>query len=38
MGTMLTSCHAMMYISYLLQKLGFTGKTYATEPTMHFGR
>ena len=28
----------LLHINFLLQKLGFKGRVYATEPTMYFGK
>lgn len=35
---LISSCFSMQALPFLTEKLGFKGRIYATEPTMHFGR
>eukprot|EP00731_Ephydatia_muelleri_P010893 Em0005g1479a len=35
---LISNCFSMLALPFLTEKLGFHGKIYATEPTVHFGR
>ncbi|XP_064382398.1 integrator complex subunit 9-like isoform X2 [Halichondria panicea] len=35
---LISNCFSMLSLPFLTEKLGFKGRIYATEPTMHFGR